>query len=240
MKNFTHILSVLLSFTIFYSTSAHATGKMRDMSLSVEETNRQLATPQKPRSNIADPGFYNDNNHGNNYDFDEYSNDGIPYNNNYTFDADAPISPNMANNLKNPLDNNLSRNGINPRRLPPGTRGISQRGFINKFCSTEYTPKDISSEAQQSCMDTQRQEACDRFQNAAVNIQRILSQAIDCEANSSGYSSSDCDGLDASRLDMLKQYWQDEDASYTILFLPDMVLNSAANCSANSRRSGVR
>lgn len=240
MKNFTKILPVLLSLVVFYSNDAHSSEKMRDMSLSVEETNRQLATPQKSNRAVDDPGFYNDSKSGGYYDYDEYSDDNIPYNKNYTFDADTPISPNMGKNLGNPFDRNLSRSDINSRRLPPGTRGSSQRGFINRFCSAEYTPKNASSEAQQSCMDTQRQEACDRFQNAAVNIQRVLSQAIDCEANSSGYADSDCDGLDANRLDMLKQFWQDEDTSYTILFLPDMVLNSAANCSANARRSGMR
>jgi hypothetical protein len=235
MKKFTHILTILLSIAAFQSTS-HASEKMRDMSLSVQDTNRQFANPQRSRS-PNDPGFYNDNNrngNGNgNYNYDDYEYNNGSYNNGYNFDADTPIGANIGNQL-----DNLSQNN-NDRRLPPPIRGMNQRGFINKFCSADYTPRNASSEAQQSCMDTQRQEACDRFQHAAVNIQRLLSQAIDCDANSSGSADSDCDGLDASRLDLLKQYWQDEDTSYTILYLPDMVLNSAANCTANSRRNNA-
>lgn len=239
MKEITSILPVLLILATF-STTANAAQQMRDMSLSVEETNHQLATPQQPRANVADPGFYNDSDRNGNYDYNE-NNAYNGNNNNNTFDANTPISPNIndmtgAAGIPAQANSQLQNNNVIGRRLPPPSRGMN-RGFINKFCSSDYAPKNASSEAQQSCMDTQRQEACERFQHAAVNIQRVLSQAIDCEANSSGYNDSECDGLDASRLDMLKQYWQDEDTSYTILFLPDMVVNSAANCSPSNRHA---
>lgn len=239
MKKFTHALPVLLSILTFHGTTVHASEQMRDMSLSVEETNHQLATPQHPRSNVADPGFYNDSDRNGNFDYNDNNSYNNGYNNNYNFDT--PISPNMADTvgmagIPGQANNQLQNNNVIGRRLPPSNRGMN-RGFINKFCSSDYAPRNASSDAQKSCMDTQRQEACDRFQHAAVNIQRILSQAIDCEANSSGYNNSECDGLDASRLDMLKQYWQDEDTSYTILYLPDMVVNSASNCSPNNRHA---
>lgn len=125
--------------------------------------------------------------------------------------------------------------------LPSPQRAVGKQSFINTFCNGVIPPKP-GTEAQQSCMDTQKQEACERFSRAAVNIQRIMSQAIDCEAdNSNGQAKSDCDSTDASRLDLLKQYWDDEDSSYTILFLPDMVFNSAATCEAPvAAKSGAK
>lgn len=89
-------------------------------------------------------------------------------------------------------------------------------------------------------MDTQRQQACGRFTHTPVPVQKLLNQAIDCEANAADPSSYGCDSMDASRLDLLKQYWQDEDTAYTILFLPDLVLNSAENCSYANKQKMVR
>ena len=237
MKKFIANLIFIIAMILSVSSS-YAAQRMRDMSLSVEDTNRQLATPQKAPINTADPGFHNDSNlnNGSLLNNNDGYNDG--YNENFKFDPNAPIDPDMANQIYDVnAPNNLTGNSLTgTRRSPPTMRGLNQQGFINKFCSSGYSSQASATAAQQSCIDTQRQEACERFGHTAVNIQRVLSQAIDCEANSSGYTSSDCDGMDASRLDMLKQYWQDEETSYTILFLPDMVLNSVANCTATNRQ----
>jgi|CXWL01.1.fsa_nt_gi hypothetical protein len=245
MKNFISSLFLPAIFTVMLISPANSAPKMRDMSLSVEETNRQLATPQSARDNVADPGFYNDsgmesdsgfgNGYGGGYGNGGYGNGG------YGIDPNAPIDLrnlddiNSLNNMRS--DNYIGNNLPNPpRRIGPPIRVSNKQGFINRFCSAGYIPQTNSSIADQSCQDTQRQQACERFARAAVNVQRILSQAIDCEASTSNYRNSDCDGLDATRLDLLKQNWQDEDLAYTILFLPDMVLNSTENCSYSSRR----
>ncbi len=235
MKNFISSLFLPAIFTIVLTPPAHSAPKMRDMSLSVEETNRQLATPQSPRDNVADPGFYNDSG------MDSESGFGGGYGGGYGIDPNAPIDLRNLDDI-NSLNNMRSDNYIGnnlpspPRRIGPPIRVSNKQGFINRFCSAGYMPQTNSSTADQSCQDTQRQQACERFERATVNVQKLLSQAVDCEANTSNYRNSDCDGLDATRLDLLKQNWQDEDLSYTILFLPDMVLNSAANCSYSSRR----
>ncbi len=174
MKKFTHALPVLLSLVVFHIPTVSAAEKMRDMSLSVEDTNRQIAIPQTVRGNPADPGFYNDNNHNGGYNssYNDYedSNGYINNSGNFNFDANTPISPNMANNVANQLDNDNQPNNMIGGRVPPPIRGGNQ-GFINHFCSTNYSPKNISSEAQKSCMDTQREEACDRFQHAMALMQ---------------------------------------------------------------------
>lgn len=224
------IITSLLLFG-FFTQPVYSSQQMRDMSLSVEETNRQLATPQAPinygGSNIGIGGV------GTNNGFDENS----------RFDPNASIDDNMTNQLDdinalNSMQNNISRTGALPLApgLPAPRRGQGQQGLINKLCSSAYTTKTTTNAALQSCIDTQRQQVCERFRRAAVNIQRVISQAVDCESNVTGYIKADCSGLDASRLDLLKQYWQDEDSSYTILFLPDMVLNPAANCAASTKR----
>ena len=90
------------------------------------------------------------------------------------------------------------------------------------------------------CQDPQKQQVCERFHSAAVNVQQVLDRAVTCEMNTAQGVESDCDGLDAGRLDLLKQYWQDEDMSYTILFLPDMVQNALATCQSKQPQAGVK
>ena len=95
----------------------------------------------------------------------------------------------------------------------------STASYMGQFCASTS-----------NCQSTQKQQVCERFRSAAVNVQQILDRTIACEVNTAKAVESDCDGLDAGRLDLLKQYWQDEDMSYTILFLPDMVQNVIASC----------
>jgi len=113
--------------------------------------------------------------------------------------------------------------------MPSPHRGMEKQSYINNFCSS--VAQKNTDPARLSCIDAQKQEACERFARAAVNIQKVMTTAIDCEADTTGGNSkADCDSTDASRLDLLKQYWDDEDSSYTVLFLPDMVFNAEANC----------
>ncbi len=211
---------LILFVAITLPSSISFAQAIRDMSLSVARTNQQLATPQKPKTNNRDSksleemaGFDNDPHAG----FDD----------NMVRQID---------DINNRYDNsNNQSNDVFP--LPSSRRGQNGQGFINKFCSSSYKAKAASNTIQQECMEDQRQQACDRFNHATVNVQKILSQAIDCELSSTNFSEASCDGLDASRLDLLKQYWQDEDISYTILYLPDMVINSAGNCSSAKHNS---
>jgi|GEM_PF-5872026 len=104
--------------------------------------------------------------------------------------------------------------------LAPAKDGTS-KSYMAKFCAGETG----------SCQTTQKLQVCERFRVAAVNVQQLLDRAVNCETNAAD-TAADCDGLDAGRIDLLKQYWQDEDMAYTILFLPDMVQNAAASCQA--------
>ncbi len=103
----------------------------------------------------------------------------------------------------------------------------SDSSFMNKFCA--------SKDSVPTCRESQRMETCDRFKRTAINVQQVLDRVVACDAKVQKGIEADCDGLDAGRLDLLKQYWQDEDMSYTILFLPDMVQNAAADCSIKNR-----
>jgi hypothetical protein len=239
MKNFIFSL-FLLALMQFPAIAAQ---QMRDMSLSVEETNKQLNTPQTKPSNTTN------------------NTNGADYDNGTGFDSSVPLDPNMAKQLRDinarnaagrdalgrdTLGNNINgrdvfginNNNVNtnsqgnylPRRgtIPPPHRGLGKQGFMAYFCDDGY-----------QCEDAQRQQSCERYKRAAVNVQRLLDRTIDCEVNNASYKSG-CDGLDAGRLDLLKQYWQDEDESYTILFLPDMVLNSAATCTSLAKQGGIQ
>lgn len=231
MSKFTAITFAIFSLVTF-SSSVYAEQKMRDMSLSVEETNKQIATPQAPKDN-------------NNFDQSLDDMAGFENDKNIGFDSNMQRQINDINARHDSMDNNTN-NHIQEdtipllNGLPSPNRGQNYQGFINKFCGSGYVPKKASTASQQDCMDTQRQQACERFSRATVNVQKTLNQAIDCELNSTNLSQFGCEGMDASRLDLLKQYWQDEDISYSILFLPDMVLNSAANCATSNKRGKIK
>jgi hypothetical protein len=104
----------------------------------------------------------------------------------------------------------------------PPAHNVMVKNYMSQFCANNIGGS--------ACQESQKQQACERFKNAAVNVQQLLDRTIDCEVNAENAIEADCDGLDAGRLDLLKQYWQDEDMSYTIVFLPDMVQNIVENC----------
>lgn len=232
MKNILNIS--LIAVTLFISTYPleSMAERIRNMSLSVDETNRQLGTPQEPQSNYNNDTGLDDNMAR---QIDEINarrsaEDGFGFGNGgSSFDSGIPPAP--RSNYYG------SKNGVyKGKKMPPHAyNGRIRRSFINEFCSSDYDYNQGSTATQKNCIDTYRQQACERFSRATVDIQQILTQTIDCETGNDTLSAENCDGLDAARIDLLKQYWQDEDASYTILFLPDMVVNSADLCPKTNR-----
>jgi len=220
MKNF-YKLNILAIVFCLLPTLVNATERMVDRSLSVDDTMREPSIRATQQS-TGDTGFA----------------------------PNAPIDPNMAkqlqdlraqakaDELKN-SQNNGTNNGENTAKFdnippPPSSSsspfsqshranfGSATKNYMNQFCANVG--------GNGSCKDDQKQQACDRFKAATVNVQQLMDRVIDCEVNAANAIEGDCDGLDAGRLDLLKQYWQDDDMSYTILFLPDMVLNASASC----------
>lgn len=198
------IFSSMAVTTLFFS-SAKASEKIHDMSLSPEQSLRQKDITHHSQ---GDTGF----------------------------DPSVAIDPSMARQMQDLR----ARDGVGGGRnignagasgaigarvipLPPVHRamgtGMAQQNYMSGFCSAPTV---------KPCDGVQKQQACERFKKATVDMQQLLDRAVACEVNSGNGVQSDCDGLDAGRLDLLKQYWQDEDMSYTVLFLPDMVINS--NC----------
>lgn len=211
-----NICKVVIISLIFISISQYANAeKIRDLSLSVEKTNELLIEGQQQQNNPNFGAVGMNNNEGTGFD------DGVP------------LSADMARQLKeiNSRANNTTATGkgVIP---PPPTGGLVKQNFMAEFCASDYKNKISGNTTFQSCQETQRQQACDRFSRATVSVQRLLSQAIDCDLSTLTFSTGECDGLDAGRLDLLKQYWQDEEMSYTVLFLPDMVTNIVSNCTS--------
>ena len=126
------------------------------------------------------------------------------------------------------LDGKMNLLPVGEIPSPPVNLGAA-KSYMSQFCAN-VNVNAAANNGGQTCQETQKQQACYRFRNAAVNVQQVLDRAVSCEVNTANAVESDCDGLDAGRLDLLKQYWQDEDMAYTILFLPDMVINASANC----------
>ncbi|MEQ1789440.1 MAG: hypothetical protein ABL857_03245 [Rickettsiales bacterium] len=262
MKIFISSLLLVL-YAIIFTSSSHGAQKIRDMSLSIERTNRQLNVKSQeeledesvPRGGLGGIGA------------NPTSDDVAVFDREDGFDMNSALDPNMAKqmrdiNARNNMgstnlqgvdlgfgsqnnqymglgqqsEQSLLGNGIPlANGLPPQNRGSNKQNIMNVFCSSKYKMQTNISNAEKVCINAQRQQACERFKLSAMNVRRILSQIIDCEANITGYNISGCDGLNSNRINLLKQYWQDETTSYTILFLPDMVLNTAANCAASTK-----
>jgi hypothetical protein len=198
--------------------------RMRDMSLSVEDTIKQPSTTYTPKN----PPQYDIG--GTLMDSDS---------------ADImALDPNMekqVNDLKNRRASEQQDGLPNPRRgansfdksmLDDINPAHAVRGFMSSFCSDDVSTRSPLNTAAASCKNSQREMACERYQRATVDVQRLLDQVVTCENSGVGMGAQDinCDVLDAGRIDLLKQYWQDEDASYTILYLPDMVSRSLDKC----------
>lgn len=121
--------------------------------------------------------------------------------------------------------------------------------FMTGFCDPNFKPLLANSgriASLNACLDDQKKQACDRFGSLPNDVQKEMDKVIGCLYNASNNGQmdengsiqqapqQDCTRDDAVRLDMLKQYWSDQNVAYAILFLPDMVLGGAARCMGGS------
>jgi hypothetical protein len=120
--------------------------------------------------------------------------------------------------------------------------------FMVGYCDENFQPmlsKSGRIASLNACLSEQKKQACDMFQRLPVDAQRVMDSAINCvytlanegQMNNPGYmqqqplpNNMDCSNGDSLRMNLLKQYWRDQNVSYAIVFLPDMVLDGPSRC----------
>jgi hypothetical protein len=150
------------------------------------------------------------------------------------------VQPGMNQNNYN---NNYNRgSGYNNAQLP----GQPSSQFMVGYCDPNFQPV-LANTGRignlNNCMENQKKEACDMFAGLPRDVQRIMDSVISCEYNNTnggqmdenGYinqapQQNDCSQGDSARMNMLRQYWNNQNLAYAIVFLPDMVASGASRC----------
>lgn len=99
-----------------------------------------------------------------------------------------------------------------------------------------------------NCMENQKKQACDMFANLPRDAQRTMDSIIACQYNNAndggmdengyvqqGRGMQDCSEGDSIRMNLLRQYWNNQNTAYAIVFLPDMVADGASQCMGGGR-----
>ncbi|MGE0753739.1 MAG: hypothetical protein AB7L92_01105 [Alphaproteobacteria bacterium] len=151
---------------------------------------------------------------------------------------------------------NINPNSTDPYlRPPPGgtTEGYGYGGSRNNFSSATGTPQRTffmeeycqpglqpiirSSRVRgiMECYDSVKQQACERFSKLPEDAVTLVDNTVRCvyqtaESGSGASYDVHCRQPYAEQLWVLKKYWNEPDTAYTILFLPDMVVDSTLFC----------
>jgi len=133
----------------------------------------------------------------------------------------------------NPYSSPLNRPNLvyNPNPQTPAN------SFMTGYCDPNFHPL-VMTGNMQTCFQAAQQQVCQQFQQLPADVQTALDTATACvynAANGDASATENCSAYDTNRLQLLKKYWQDQNTSYAILFLPDEVLNGPAKCMRGGR-----
>lgn len=214
------VLSLLVTTTAI--TDAHAR-RMKDYSLSEKES---LRLPSR-----------NTNQSGN---YDQF------WNNNNTNNSDGINNGGGVNQQNNNRGFNFGTPPLNGTNYNTQLPSQASTQFMVGYCDDNFQPLLANSGriAQlNACISEQKKQACNMFLGMPIDAQRAVDSVISCDytranegqLDENGYvqqmpSAGDCTNGDSLRMNLLKQYWRDQNTAYAIVFLPDMVLNGAARC----------
>lgn len=156
--------------------------------------------------------------------------------------------PDISNSGTQPLGGTWSNNfGINnegaghTQNFQSGSVPYGQTNtlyFMDNYCSQQNKPLVSSSHLayMTGCMEDIKVKACDAFQRLPIEVMRKLDIIINCAFNAATMNTvtngdSACDYRHELQLELLKTYWNNQDISYNIAFMPDMVANPVTFCS---------
>jgi hypothetical protein len=129
--------------------------------------------------------------------------------------------------------------------------GATAGSYMEGYCDPNFKPilaNNAKYARMASCLEEQKQQACGMYQVLPADAKRSLDFTLNClGAQQNGGemveaadgtlqpapvtgAARDCGAFDTQRLTLLKQYWQDANTAYALVFLPDLVMDSGGQC----------
>ncbi len=106
--------------------------------------------------------------------------------------------------------------------------------FMAAYCDPNFNAGIAAGQGLQACLDNAKQKACEMYERQPRDVQSLLDHALSCafSADDPVYGGEDttCYEDDGRRLRMVKKYWSDEETVYALIFLPDMVQAASTDC----------
>ncbi len=113
--------------------------------------------------------------------------------------------------------------------------------FMDSYCDPNFRPLVPVRVGMASCFESIKQKACDGFARLPAEVQGPMNRLVECQYNVAEEPSEYADETRCARLEheqmrLLKHYWRDQNTAYTILFLPDLVINAGSFCTGGGRQ----
>ncbi len=195
-----HLIFVFIACIAAHDAMA---ARMRDMSLSVEDSMREPDITTTNPQDYLNPGGFGSNTQGT---------------------LKAPTKPGGYGSAYS------GANNYDATALPADS-------YMVGYCDPNVG---VRAGAMQDCIAQGKKQTCDIFAQLPNDAQRLLDRTISCLSDTAEYEDDydsarkDC-GYERARLGLLKKYWEEQQTAYALVFLPDMVMNAAANCMPNRR-----
>jgi hypothetical protein len=122
--------------------------------------------------------------------------------------------------------------------LGRGAAGEDSSGhFVDGYCDPNFHPATQSNSSMQSCLEQQKQQACDAYRALPADVKHAVSRAADCiyAASEADEDKADCAESDAARMALIRKYRGDEAATRALTSLPEDMVNSTGNCTRGGR-----
>lgn len=128
--------------------------------------------------------------------------------------------------------------------------GLPGTNYMDGYCDPNFKPMMAKSPQYAgiaTCLEQQRNQACQLYQSVPGDVKKALDDSINCLAqanadmeNAAGNDDSGaaayttpakhCGATDTRRLALVKRYWNDQNLSYALVFVPDLVMDSSGSC----------
>ena len=111
------------------------------------------------------------------------------------------------------------------------------QSFMANYCDTNVTPivQNRHFGDTNHCFESTKAKACDGFKALPDDAKNVLDRATECafamsDDVSKRYKNNDCEQLERDQFRLAKKYWNSQEMTYLVLFLPDMVANPMIFC----------
>jgi hypothetical protein len=155
-----------------------------------------------------------------------------------TFDdfKNAPVQNNNNNNggwnTNNSDFGNSFGNGAPPGNVSNTYPTVPSGSYMEGYCDPNFRPV-----VNNDCMYSQRGNICAEFQHLPPDAKAALDTVIACMENNGPGAMQDpaCASADAQRMQLVKKYWNNQNTSHALMFLPDEMIQGSQKCLGRGR-----